>query len=127
MNYTFPTSNYIFLSSLAKMVAFPLIDNNQSVDFFEAKEAVIGHLKVKCKLQSPESKADIAYHFDVHRSELNKCFTEGDVVGLKTKENGKTSIIELSSRTDMRTIMQVGVISRSAFFEGNIPAEKGMR
>ena len=103
-----------------------LLDNSQVIDYFEANEAVIGNLEVKGTLQSPKMKADIAYHFDVNHSEFQKTLTEGDVVGLNTNADGETSIIELSSK-NMRTIIQAGVISRSAFFEGNIPAEKGSR
>ncbi|CAB3984111.1 Hypothetical predicted protein [Paramuricea clavata] len=98
-------------------------NNSQVIDYFEANEAVIGNLEVKGTLQSPKMKADIAYHFDVNHSEFQKTLTEGDVVGLNTNADGETSIIELSSK-NMRTIIQAGVISRSAFFEGNIPAEK---
>ena len=99
-------------------------DNNQVIDYFEANEAVIGNLKVKGTLQSPKSKADIAYHFQVDQSHFQKTLTEGDIVGLVTNENDETSIVELSSK-NMHTVVQVGVISRSAFLEGNIPAEKG--
>ncbi len=100
------------------------VDNCQVIDYFEANEAVIGNLEVKGTLQSPKMKADIAYHFDVSRSEFQQSLTEGDVVGLNTDAEGEISIIELSLK-NMRTIIQAGVISRSAFFEGNIPAEKG--
>ena len=93
------------------------------VDYFEANRAEIGYLHVKCKLSSPAKKADIAYHFDVNHAHLKE-LNEGDIVGLKTKANGETAIIELSS-TNVHNIMQAGVISRSAFLEGNIPKEKG--
>jgi hypothetical protein len=107
-------------------LSFLLVDNSQVkvIDYFEANEAVIGNLEVKGTLQSPKMKADIAYHFDVRPKEFQENLTEGDVVGLITDAHGETSIVELSG-SNMSTIIQAGVISRSAFFEGNIPAKKG--
>ena len=101
-----------------------LVDESQVIDYFEARQAVIGNLEVKGTLQSPKMKADIAYHFDVHPKEFQQILTEGDVVGLNANADGETSLIELSAK-NMSTITQAGVISRSAFFEGNIPDQKG--
>ncbi|XP_028407232.1 uncharacterized protein LOC114529673 isoform X3 [Dendronephthya gigantea] len=98
-------------------------DGSQIIDYFEAHEAVIGNLEVKGTLHSPKQKADIAYHFDVSHSAFKERLCEGDVVGLSTIANGKTAIVELSSE-NIPTIIQAGVISRSAFLEGNIPDEK---
>ena len=98
-------------------------DESQVIDYFEARHAVIVNLEVKGTLQSPKMKADIAYHFDVRPKECQQVLTEGDVVGLNANADGETSIIELSAK-NMSTITQAGVISRSAFLEGNIPEQK---
>ena len=126
MNF-FGNLHHYSLSIFSSIYIIPhllLADESQVIDYFEARQAVIGNLEVKGTLHSPKMKADIAYHFDVRPKEFQQILTEGDVVGLNANADGETSLIELSAK-NMSTITQAGVISRSAFFEGNIPDQKG--
>lgn len=94
------------------------------VELLQADKAVIGNLVVKCCFSGPKKKADIAYHFNVQPSEFQENLEEGDIVGLDEKYGGGEVSMSRLTSWNIRRVLQVGVISRSAFFEGNTPNDE---
>ena len=86
-----------------------------------ADKAVIDHLNVVTCYSGP-NKRDIAYHFPTEER-CREMLEEGDLVGLVEEPGRKTSIALLTS-ANMSEIFQIGVVSRSAFFEANMAADK---
>lgn len=75
-------------------------------------------------MQLPPEKADIAYHYlklnDPNNSEE---FEEGDVVGFFEHEDTDNTYIKRLTVENKDKVVHAGVISRSAFLEGNRPKE----
>lgn len=91
-------------------------------DYLEAQRAHIQNLRVQKMISSPN--ADIAYHLQLQGPYYRRqVLEEGDVVGFfEEKDTGRTEIALLSMDNAQEARM-AGVISRSAYLHGNVPAE----
>ena len=85
-----------------------------------AEKAIIDDLNVVKCFRSPN--CDIAYHFELKES-LPEDLEEGDLVGLIEKP-GSVPTISVITAANFPRVFQTGVISRSAYFEGNFPMGK---
>ncbi|EDO31184.1 predicted protein [Nematostella vectensis] len=90
-------------------------------DYLEAQRASIKELHVKKMICTPN--ADIAYHVELkgpyYRSKDQE---EGDVVGFFEQEKTGKTVIALLTHDNAREARMAGVISRSAYLQGNVPS-----
>ena len=85
-----------------------------------ADKAIIDNLNVVKCFRSPN--CDIAYHFELEES-LPENLEEGDLVGFIQKP-GSVPTISVITSANIPRVFQTGVISRSAYFEGNVPMDE---